>query len=106
MFDRIISVDWSGAGRETDGVDLRIAAFDAATNQSFIVTRPYKKRTVASWSRQAFRGWIVDQLRDKQPTLVAMDFGFGLPWGSDQAVFGVAGWREMIRAIAERYEEN
>jgi hypothetical protein len=35
-----------------------------------------------------------------------MDFGFGLPWGSDQSVFGVIGWREMIDAIAERYEEN
>ena len=41
MFDRIISVDWSGAGSETDGVDLRIAVFDGATNQSFIVDRPY-----------------------------------------------------------------
>jgi hypothetical protein len=106
MFDRIISVDWSGAGVEMDGVDLRIAVFDAATNSSFIVDRTYQKRSVASWSRRAFRAWIVEQLRDKQPCLVAMDFGFGLSWGSDEAVFGVAGWREMIRAIARKYEEN
>src|SRR5262249_8092440 len=80
--------------------------FDAATNQSFIVNRPNQKRTVVSWSRRAFRAWLAEQLREKQPALVAMDFGFGLPWGSDQAVFGVIGWREMIDAIAERYEEN
>ncbi len=106
MFDRIISVDWSGAASETKGVDLRIAAFDTATNQSRIVSRPHPNRTVVSWSRQAFRAWIVKELHDKRPTLVAMDFGFGLPWGADQAVFGVVGWREMIRTIAKRYEEN
>lgn len=89
-----------------EGVDLRIAVFDGTTNQSLIVDRPYQKRTVVSWSRQAFRVWIAEQLRDERPTLIAMDFGFGLPWGSDQAVFGVAGWREMIRKVAERYELN
>lgn len=106
MFDRIISVDWSGAGSETEGVDLRIAMFDAATNQSVILDRPYQKRTVVSWSRHAFRAWIVEQLQDKRPVLVAMDFGFGLPWGSDRTVFKVAGWREMIGAIAEKYDVN
>jgi hypothetical protein len=106
MFDRIISVDWSGAGSEIDGVDLRIAIFDPTTNQSVIVDRPYQKRTVVSWSRRAFRSWIVEQLQNKRPTLVAMDFGYGLPWGADNAVFGVTGWRDMIRVLAEKYEEN
>jgi len=32
-----------------------------------------------------------------------MDFGFGLPWGSDEAIFGVKGWREMIRQIGKEY---
>jgi hypothetical protein len=106
MFDRIISVDRSGAGSETEGVDLRIAMFDSQAGDPVIVDRPYQKRTVVSWSRQAFRRWIVDQLRDKRPALVAMDFGFGLPWGSDRAVFGVTGWQKMIRKVAERYDEN
>jgi hypothetical protein len=35
-----------------------------------------------------------------------MDFGFGLPWGADRAVFGVTGWHEMLRKVAERYDEN
>jgi hypothetical protein len=88
MFDRIISVDWSGALGEANGVDLRIAAFDAALDRSFIVDRPHRNRSVASWSRQAFRSWLIKELQDKRPALVAMDFGFGLPWGSDQAVLG------------------
>ena len=61
---------------------------------------------MVSWSRDAFRTWIAGQLRDERPTLVAMDFGFGLPWGSDEAVFGVSGWRDMIRSIANSYDRN
>ena len=107
MFDRIISVDWSGAASETKGVDLRIAVFDAAAlNQSRIVDRPHHNGRPVRWSRQAFRSWLVEELQYERPALIAMDFGFGLPWGSDQAVFGVTGWQEMIRAIAERYEEK
>jgi hypothetical protein len=31
-----------------------------------------------------------------------MDFGFGLPWGADRAVFGCNGWYQMVEAIAHR----
>lgn len=106
MFDRIISVDWSGADRETIGVDLRVAMFDERIGKSFLVDRRYQGRKVVRWSREYFRMWIAKRLRHKRPTLVAMDFGFGLPWGSDQKVFGVTGWREMIRKVAEKYKEN
>lgn len=106
MFDRIISVDWSGAGSESEGVDLRIAMFDAKTGDALIVHRPYQNRTVASWTRQAFRAWITEQLRSDVPALVAMDFGFGLPWGADHMIFGVDGWRAMICRLSELYREN
>jgi hypothetical protein len=105
MFERIISVDWSGAGSESESVDLRIAMFDAKDGISVIVNRPHQKRTVAGWSRQAFRNWLGEQLQDKRPALVAMDFGFGLPWGSDRAVCGVKGWHDMVEKIAEKYEQ-
>ena len=104
MFDRIISVDWSGANIETNGTNLRVAAFDAKLNKSLIVDRPHHNRVSVRWSRHAFRSWIAKELQDARPALVAMDFGFGLPWGSDQAVFRVTGWREMIRAMAKRYQ--
>jgi hypothetical protein len=106
MFDRMISVDWSGAGLETDAVDLRVVVFDTEHKEPRVVDRSRRDRNIASWSREAFRSWIMNELRDKRPALVVMDFGFGLPWGSDQAVFQVAGWRAMIGAIAKRYAEN
>jgi hypothetical protein len=105
MFDRIISVDWSGAGSEKKPVALRVAAFDASNNSSTIVDCRKGKRIQIKWSRQAFRTWLVEQLRDDRPALVAMDFGFGLPWGADRAIFGVQGWRKMLNAIAQRYGE-
>jgi hypothetical protein len=105
MFDRIISVDWSGAGTETTRVDLRVAVFDATEDKSFIENAPFRSRSIASWSRRDFRGWLVNQLQSKRRTLVAFDFGFSLPWGSDRAIFGVIGWREMVRGIAKKYEE-
>jgi hypothetical protein len=31
-----------------------------------------------------------------------MDFGFGYPWGTDEAVFGCRGWREISSTIKVR----
>ena len=106
MFDRLISVDWSGAGSEENAVNLRVAAWDATLDRACIVRRRRDDRTAVSWSRRAFRDWLSIQLQDKRPALIAMDFGFGLPWGSDQSVFKVVGWRAMIREIAKKYHEH
>jgi hypothetical protein len=43
---------------------------------------------------------------DKPRTIVALDFGFGLPWGADQEVFDCSGWRATIQALAELYARN
>ncbi len=107
MFDRIISVDWSGAGNEADGVDLRVAIFDAIEDRFEIVDPSTAKKVTSKWSRAEFREWIKDELKpDKSPTLLAMDFGFGLPWRSDEKLFGVHGWRNLLREIAIKYEEH
>lgn len=106
MFGKIISIDWSGAGSETEGVDLRVVTHDTATGVSAAVNRQVGKRSSQSWSRVACRSWLVEQLRDKTPTLVALDFGFGMPWGADRAVFGVNGWRDMLRAVAALYRDR
>lgn len=107
MFQRIISVDWSGAATENDGVNLRVATFDAVTGVSAIVDRPYGRQGIKSWTRAIFRRWIFEQLLSEAPrTLIAMDFGFGLPWGSDRALFDVVGWREMVRTLGQRYDNS
>lgn len=36
---------------------------------------------------------------------MAFDFAFGLPWGSESEVFGVAGWQAMLRALRNLYQE-
>ena len=109
MFDRIFSVDWSGAGTETetetDGVDLRVAAFDAKPNRSIIMNRTYQNKEVASWSRKEFRSLLINQLCDERPALVALDFGFGMPWGTDRVVFDAEGWHDMLFALSNIYSE-
>ncbi len=106
MFERIISIDWSGAGEESRGVDLRIAQWDARTGATDIVDRQLGSRTVRSWSRAACRDWLEAQLRSDAPALIACDFGFGYCWGADQAIFGVSGWHAMIQRIATLYRQH
>jgi hypothetical protein len=106
MFERIISVDWSGAGTETMGVDLRVTMFDAATGHSRIINRIYGKREVHSWTRSACRDWLKDRLRESPPTLVACDFGFGFPYGTDTKVFGVDGWKNAVTKLGRMYSTH
>ena len=64
MFDRIISVGRSvQAAKRKPSISGLPPFFDATSNQSMIVDRPYQERTVVSWSRDAFRTWIAGQLR-------------------------------------------
>lgn len=104
-FSRIISIDWAGAGREEERVDLGIAVWDSEDDKCRIELPP---RTAARrWRRTECRQWLAAQLRNNElRTLVAMDFGFSLPWGADQAIFRVSGWREMIRKVNSLYTET
>jgi hypothetical protein len=101
MFKRIISIDWSGAATETKSVALRIAQHDVERGESVLVNPTGK--TSRSWSREACRAYLREQLQQDRRTLVAMDFGFGYSWGADRAVFGVEGWHALVHEIRERY---
>jgi hypothetical protein len=102
MFDRIISIDWSGAGAEAERVALRIAVWERESNECRIQLPPCGGST-RSWRRSECREYLRQVLSEKARTLVGMDFGFGLPWGADQAIFQVRGWRKLIRQIGEVY---
>jgi hypothetical protein len=104
MFERIISIDWSGAGSEADRVNLRVAEWDRSSDACRIEL-PSPASAARSWRRSECRTFLRQRLAQSQRTLVAMDFGFSLPWGSDHAVFGVQGWREMVRTLAALYAE-
>lgn len=105
MFERIISIDWSGAGHENKGVDLRVTLWHRG-GEPAIEDRKVGRRTYRSWSRSACRAWLAARLAESPRTLVAIDFGFGLPWGADRKVFDVQGWRAMICKIGECYGQH
>lgn len=106
MFEHIVSVDWSGAATEEKRVNLRVAVYDAALNRSKVLDDNARGGPVRSWSRAGFRRWLIEWLMHKPPTLVAMDFGFGFPWGADTALFGVQGWRPLLWEFGRLYAEK
>jgi len=104
MFERIVSIDWSGAGAESERVALRVAVWDEETGICRIQLPP-AGGTTRSWRRSECRGYLRKALSDHKRTLVGMDFGFSLPWRADQAIFQVNGWRAMIQRIGQLYAE-
>lgn len=102
MFERIISIDWSGARSETKRVALRIAVWEKASGECHIQLPPSSRKT-RSWRRHDCREFLRHTLQEQKRTLIGMDFGFGLPWGADSAIFNVDGWREMLRRIGQEY---
>ena len=107
MFGRIISIDWSGGENktETDNVNIRVAEWNG--QGSCIVRPPNALNARRKWNRHEVRVWLTQRLQPHEPrTLVAADFGFGLPWRSDVAIFGVNGWRAMIAEVARIYIQN
>lgn len=105
MFDRIVSIDWSGAGAESERVALRVAVWERETGICRIHPPPVGG-TTRSWRRSECREYLRQTLADRKRTLVGMDFGFSLPWGADQAIFQVSGWRAMILRIGQLYAES
>lgn len=105
MFERIIAIDWSGAGTDDTRVDLRIVECHVP-NDGQIVEPPARRRGIRSWTRNEAKTYLAGKLRANQPrTLVIIDFGFGLPWGADRAAFNCVDWRSMVDAIARRYSQ-
>lgn len=104
MFDRIISIDWSGAGSEAERVSLRVAVWHRESGECRIEPPPGSGSS-RRWRRSECREFLRNVLSEEQRTLIGMDFGFGLPWGADQAVFGVTGWRNLIRQVGQYYSQ-
>lgn len=106
-FDRYISIDWAGAGTEDQRVDLRVVEATPDHKAGRVVDPTDTRRGAKAWKRAECREWLALALKGDQPRcLVAMDFGFGYPWRTDEAVFGVAGWQPMLGALSELYEER
>ncbi len=104
IFQKYISIDWSGAGSEHDTGDFGIVEAYGAEGR---VVPPPRYPRAGKWTRAECREWLSAVLRPDEPrTIVAIDFGFGLPWGADRSVFGCDGWRAMLEAIAKLYRQH
>lgn len=105
MFERYVSIDWSGAGREEQPVDLAVMEAWRVEPTARIMAPPPGGRPRWRWSRAECRDWLLhDVLGPNRPRcLVACDFGFGLPYGADQALFEVSGWHRLVERLAALY---
>jgi hypothetical protein len=104
MFDRLISIDWSGANSDDARVGLRIAQW---TQDGATLIAPPSRLRARSWSRNEVLAFLTRELHPEKPrTAVALDFAFGLPIGSDTELFRVAGWRPMLRSLRDLYYEH
>ena len=107
MFERLISIDWSGSGAEDQRVNLRVVEANQQDVDGVVVNPPNVRVGTRAWTRAECREWLVEALEPKQPRcLVAIDFGFAYPWGTDGAVFRCRGWRQMLTKVAEVYERE
>jgi len=107
VFERYISVDWSGSDLEDRRVNLRVVEATPPDNTGTVVPPPDARRGVRAWTRAECRRWLAQALRMDQPRcLIAMDFGFGYPWGADASVFGSDGWEGMLATLSGLYAEE
>jgi hypothetical protein len=68
---------------------------------------PTREEGVRAWTRAECRRWLAQALRVDQPrSLIAMDFGFGYPWGARGSAFGSDGWEVMLGAVCSLYAEE
>ena len=105
MFERYISIDWSGAGTEDQRGDLRVVTAFRRNRETTIVPPPWPGRVI--WTRADCVRYLAEVLREDQPRcLVAMDFSFGYPWGADASIFDGRGWRTMLRRLAKVYADK
>jgi len=98
MFKKHIAIDWSGANSYRRAVDIRVAIKrpdDEARIEPPLQGRPGQ----SGWSRASLVEWLTTELRSDRATIVALDFGFGFPWGSCDRVFHAQNWGEMIANI-------
>lgn len=104
LFDRKVSIDWSGAAYDNVPVDLAIV--EAWGDEAKLVSPP-DVQLRKKWTRAECLQWLREVLRPENPrTLIAIDFGFGLPWGADRTVFDCNGWHQMVGAIAHRFAHH
>ncbi len=104
LFDRILIVDWSGAGQPVTGKNSLWAC----------LARREGDRVVIDWNenfstRHAFMqrldAVVGAAVVEGQRLLCGFDFAFGYPTGTAERLTGSADWRALWRKIADEIED-
>ncbi|MGQ2968810.1 MAG: hypothetical protein ACT6RF_08690 [Allorhizobium sp.] len=104
LFDRILIVDWSGAGQPVTGKNSLWAC----------LARREGDRVVIDWNenfptRHAFMQRldvvVGAAIAEGQRLLCGFDFAFGYPAGTAERLTGRADWRALWRKIADEIED-
>jgi len=76
-FTRYIGIDYSGAQTPTSSLKgLRVYMADQQAGPVEVQPPPSPRKY---WTRRGVAEWLVDSLREEQPTLVGIDHGFSFP---------------------------
>jgi hypothetical protein len=77
MFERYIGIDYSGAKTPTSSLSgLRVYIAGHETAPTEVLPPPSARKY---WTRHGVGEWLVEQLREQQPSLVGIDHGFSFP---------------------------
>lgn len=77
LFPRFIGIDYSGAGKPTDGLPGLRVYLAEGDDPPAEVHPPSGRRK--HWTRRDVAEWLAGQLRDGPPALVGIDHGFCFP---------------------------
>ena len=76
-FERYIGIDYSGAQTPTTSLKgLRAYLATRSTPATQVMPPPSPRKY---WTRRGLAEWLVDRLRERQPTIVGIDHGFSFP---------------------------
>ncbi|MFN7091617.1 MAG: hypothetical protein ACK4P4_13785 [Allorhizobium sp.] len=104
LFDRILIVDWSGAGQPVTGKNSLWACLARRDgdghaiewNENFSTRHAFMQRLDAV---------VAAAVAEGQRLLCGFDFAFGYPAGTAERLTGVPHWRALWRKIADEIED-
>jgi len=100
-FERVIGVDWSGAGDDSQN-NRGLAVAEHVQGKSRILDWHVSRR-----SRAEMIQWLIARLNPSiPPTLIGLDFAFGFPAGARANVFGSRDWQSMTAAVKRLLSEH
>ncbi len=104
LFDRILIVDWSGAGQPVTGKNSLWACLARREGDGHAI------EWIENFStRHAFierlEAVVSAAVAENQRLLCGFDFAFGYPAGTAERLTGAADWRALWRKIADEIED-